>query len=300
VATFPAGIKIFTTRVDLLDIVLAGHVNEIYEEIVAVQQVLGVNPGASAARATTYGTVDARLEALESGYAQTGHTHASALSNTVFDSAGDLIVGTGNDAFGRLARGSAQQVLRVNAAGTGLEYFTLAGASTAFVPNTIFDDTGDLVVGTGNDVYARLPRGSAAQYLRVNAAGTGLEYGALPSGNSLKTVRIPHTWHIPGEVKVASGDIDYIMGFVVPDQFGAGSGTTLAGVRAKLNSGTSVVVGIYRNGNLIYNFTVTTAMTNPAGAATVFFGGDLITIIVSNPIGSPRNLMVSAQFDYTS
>ena len=61
-------------------------------------------------------------------FAETGDLAAyQALS--VIDAAGDLIVGSGADATTRLAKGSALQVLRVNAGATALEYATPAGGA---------------------------------------------------------------------------------------------------------------------------------------------------------------------------
>lgn len=48
--------------------------------------------------------------------------------------AGDLLVATGADTLARLPKGTALQVPRVNAAGTGLEYFTLGAGITFGTP----------------------------------------------------------------------------------------------------------------------------------------------------------------------
>lgn len=58
-------------------------------------------------------------------------TGGGVAADTIWDAAGDLAVGSGADAAVRLARGSALQVLRVNAAGANLEWATLALASAA-------------------------------------------------------------------------------------------------------------------------------------------------------------------------
>lgn len=48
----------------------------------------------------------------------------------------------------------------------------------------IWDAAGDLAVGAGADTAAGLAKGSALQVLRVNAAGTALEWAAASSGGS--------------------------------------------------------------------------------------------------------------------
>lgn len=50
-------------------------------------------------------------------------------SDSIWDAAGDLVVGTGSDTAAILGLGSALQVMRVNAGATGLEYTTLSGGS---------------------------------------------------------------------------------------------------------------------------------------------------------------------------
>jgi hypothetical protein len=66
--------------------------------------------------------------------------------------------------------------------------FTPAGGSGAVATDTIWDAAGDLAVGTGADTAAKLTMGSALQQLRVNAAGTALEYAAPSGGSGVTTV----------------------------------------------------------------------------------------------------------------
>ena len=55
---------------------------------------------------------------------------ASALSASVFDAAGDLLVGVSNDNYAKLTKGSDYQVLRARTAATnGLEYAPIVEAS---------------------------------------------------------------------------------------------------------------------------------------------------------------------------
>lgn len=79
--------------------------------------------------------------------------------------AGDLIVGTGSGQVTRLAIGSANQVLAVNSAGTGLEYETINS-----VPAYTSSD---------ND-----------KVLKVNSTGTDLEWGAAGGGGSVEGLKV--------------------------------------------------------------------------------------------------------------
>lgn len=65
-----------------------------------------------------------------------------------------------------------------------------SSGSGTYVPTALVDAAGDLLVGTADNTLARLAKGSALNVLRVNAAGTALEYGTangLPSAVSTKT-----------------------------------------------------------------------------------------------------------------
>jgi len=61
-------------------------------------------------------------------HAAAADPHTGYVQESLIDAAGDLYVGTANDTPGRLAMGSALQVLRVNAGATALEYATPASA----------------------------------------------------------------------------------------------------------------------------------------------------------------------------
>lgn len=59
----------------------------------------------------------------------------------------------------------------------------VASGSGSAATDTIYDAAGDIVQGTGSDTAAKLSIGTAAQLLKVNAAGTALEYFSLWSGS---------------------------------------------------------------------------------------------------------------------
>jgi len=72
-ASYPKAIKQFTTKHDYTDDVMAAHVNELQDEVVALESILGVNPhlmDSTDVGALTLGPMSslaARLSALESG-----------------------------------------------------------------------------------------------------------------------------------------------------------------------------------------------------------------------------------------
>lgn len=64
-----------------------------------------------------------------STHAGLGDPHPGYVLESLIDAAGDLVVGTADNTVGRLAKGSALQVLRVNAGATALEYADPAASS---------------------------------------------------------------------------------------------------------------------------------------------------------------------------
>lgn len=87
VAVYPGSVRSFTTKVNNVDIIDAAHPNVIQEELVAVQNVLGVNPQVSSGMSGTYtsvttefGSVGERLDNIEMGI--TGDVHTQYLKKT--------------------------------------------------------------------------------------------------------------------------------------------------------------------------------------------------------------------------
>jgi hypothetical protein len=94
---------------------------------------------------------------------------------TTIDAAGDLIYGTGSDAFTRLGLGAANRVLKVNSGATAPEW--------AVDPTTdVVTTAGDLIYGTGADAVTRLGIGTSGQYLAVNSGATAPEWQTLNAG----------------------------------------------------------------------------------------------------------------------
>jgi hypothetical protein len=97
---------------------------------------------------------------------------------TAIDAAGDLIYGTGPDAFTRLAVGTAGRVLKVNSGATAPEW--------SVDPTTdVVTTAGDLIYGTGADAVARLGLGTAGQVLQVNSGVTAPEWATPAAGGGM-------------------------------------------------------------------------------------------------------------------
>ena len=61
----------------------------------------------------------------------------SIATDTIWDAAGDLVVGTGNNTSSRLTMGTALQQLRVNAGATGLEFATISSIATTIIQRSL-------------------------------------------------------------------------------------------------------------------------------------------------------------------
>lgn len=83
VASYPSSIRVFTTKVNVTEIIDASHPNSVQEEVVAIQTALGTNPATSTtpsssgtfiATSTAFNNVAARLANLEIGVVADTHT----------------------------------------------------------------------------------------------------------------------------------------------------------------------------------------------------------------------------------
>jgi hypothetical protein len=82
-ASYPSSIRVFSTKVNITDIVDASHPNSVQEEVVAIQTTLGVLPATSTtpsasgtftATSTAYATLNQRLANIETGIVADTHT----------------------------------------------------------------------------------------------------------------------------------------------------------------------------------------------------------------------------------
>ena len=94
------------------------------------------------------------------------------------DAAGDIITYNGTD-YIRLAKGTAAQVLKMNAGATAVEWGTDAGGIA--VPGSSV--AGDTLYHNGT-IYTRLAKGTASQTLTMNAGATAPEW-TTPSGGGI-------------------------------------------------------------------------------------------------------------------
>ena len=115
------------------------------------------------------------------------------------------------------------------------------------------------------------------------------------------TVRIPHTYTIPGAVNLPVADTDYVCPFFV--KFAAGQTAKLSMAMHRINSGDPVTIKLQKNGIDITGFTgisvsITTTVTDPADV--VLADGDKIQLVVTAVGAIPaKNLTFTIFIDYT-
>lgn len=153
-ASYPNSVRTWTTKVDNIDIVYAAHMNDVQDEVRAVQLELGTNPRGTAADVKT------RIANLETGKSDTTHTHPTINLSTV-TTKGDLIVGTGSAAVSRLGVGADGTFLQA-ASGqtTGLQWANVDHAQTL-----------NLTTGNPHTQYARLAGDTFTGQVNVNGYG---------------------------------------------------------------------------------------------------------------------------------
>jgi hypothetical protein len=104
-----------------------------------------------------------------------GGSSGSVATDTIWDAAGDLAVGSGANAAAKLAMGTALQVLRVNAGATTLEWAAPSGGGVGWFDVTDYGAVGDGATDNSTTI------GNAVTAL--NAAGQGVLYFPAAAGS---------------------------------------------------------------------------------------------------------------------
>lgn len=130
--------------------------------------------------------------------------------------------------------------------------------------------------------------------------GTIAKWTNQASSSINHTFRLSYTWTISGGVNVPAGDTDYIN----PVFVGLTSGQTgvLVGYKAIINSGTSVIVTVKKNGSSVgslSNLNITTTAGGTSGLSVVLSDGDSLAPVVSAVSGGPQNLSFTLFYEVT-
>lgn len=123
----------------------------------------------------------------------------AAISPTLVNAKGDLIVATADDTVTRLAVGTNNQVLIADSAqGSGIKWG--AAAPTTAIDGNLVDAKGDLLVATADNTPARLAVGTNNQVLTADSAQTAGVKWATPSDDVTKA-----SFTTKGDIMVATG-----------------------------------------------------------------------------------------------
>lgn len=114
-----------------------------------------------------------------------------------------------------------------------------------------------------------------------------------------KVYRIGHTYAIPGEIKVASGDTDFIVPFFV--SLASGQVSNIVKARYRINAGTSATCRLNLNDTPTTQYTgiSVTQTTAETVAQLGLHDNDKIALEVTGVSGTPKNLTFTIFVEYT-
>lgn len=154
----------------------------------------------------------------------------------------------------------------------------LAPSADTVATDSIWDAAGDLVVGTGANTAARLPKGTAGHFLRVKADGTTLEYAAIPGGgdaltsNPLSQFAATTSLQLAGVISDETGSGALVFG-TAPNITG-GNVIELSSLSVR-NAGTGAFdMGIVHNGTMTVDRNLTFNVRD--AARTIDLSGNLV------------------------
>ena len=140
---------------------------------------------------------------------------------------------------------------------------------------------------------------------KAHAIGTSVEHTVAAidyrEATGPRTLRVSHTFAVPGDLLVPSGSDFVIPGFFVSEP--SFQTVALVGARHAIGSGTSATLSVNVNGSGATGFTglvvgTSAATTDPADVALA--DNDYIQPVISAVSGSPKNLSLTLFLEYTS
>lgn len=214
-ALFPGSVRIFTPKVDLVDTVMASHVNLLQDEMTAVQTTLGTGILSSSwsgayTNPTTHTTLSDRLTNIEAGVKES----ATTLSGVSGD-----VVGTGNTQT-LTNKTLSNPVFTGTITGLPSPNLTITTKTSNYTPNASdanslirMSSAGSLVLTLPSDNDSAFPVGATVGIVRAGSgavtvgAGSGASVSGTPGLNlrdqdsfatAIKTA--PNTWLVAGDV----------------------------------------------------------------------------------------------------
>jgi hypothetical protein len=180
-ASYPSQVATFPTHVNITEIIDASHPNNIQGEVVAIEATLGVDPeisttpspsGTFNGTSTTFSTVKARLDNIETGIVSDAHTQYIRKTG---DSA-NVITPSSTSIKGLIVKATSGQSANLQewqtSSGTATTYIdptgALIGTASGDVHLSTVTAAGDLIVGTGSGAVTNLSIGTTGKALVSN------------------------------------------------------------------------------------------------------------------------------------
>jgi len=165
-------------------------------------------------------------------------------------------------------------------------------ASDGWDMKIISAEQGDILYYDGTD-WSKLGHGTSGQFLKTGG------HGANPAWeNSNWTVF--QNIVVSGEIKVPSGDTDYICPLIV--SVPANYTCTLKNIRYRINGGTSVSFRLQKNGSDITNYGTSGSPLSCTGTRAetasddTLADNDSLAPVVSAVSGTPKNMTIRVEF----
>lgn len=127
------------------------------------------------------------------------------------------------------------------------------------------------------------------------AAGGARIVATTPSQTWTETV----AWAVGGEIKAPSGTDNHLEGMDAA-VVGNTETLTLKKLRGRIRSGTSVTLKLQKNGVDVSGYTglvFTTATTDFGTGDVDIVDGDVLELVASSPVGTPKGLRCTAVFE---
>jgi len=200
-ASYPSQVATFPTHVNITEIIDASHPNNIQGEVIAIESTLGVDPvtsttpspsGTFNGTSTTFSSVKARLDNIETGIVSDAHTQYIRKTG---DSA-NIITPSSISIKGLIVKAASGQTANLQewqtSGGTATTYIdptgALIGTASGDVHLSTITAAGDLIVGTGAGAVTNIPIGTAGKALVSNGTTASWQTQTDTSKVPLSTV----------------------------------------------------------------------------------------------------------------